>query len=291
VAVGKVERDFHPFPPFGADAICFAIQLFGNQTIEQRRVLQPSAVVLLKEIPHHLTAGSLVAFDSNELRPFVGAPDGSLRQQASNVIGLLVVRPLQSLPHLLLPFMVRIDRERHELIERHAVLGVDVEQLWRDGGQLKPLLDDLDTDEEDRRDLLLAHALLAQIAEGTELIERMEGCTLDVFGKRVFLSETFGPDDTGNRRGTGKPLLLDQKLKCPPATGRDFEHPGFHAVAVKYRPHGEALQERSSCDVLRELLDRNARLDAANVGLAQHQPIERNVPGLAEGDLLNGLCH
>ena len=32
-------------------------------------------------------------------------------------------------PRLLLALVVRINRERHELVERHTVLGVDVEQL------------------------------------------------------------------------------------------------------------------------------------------------------------------
>ena len=104
--------------------------------------------------------------------------------------------------------MVRINRERHELVEGHAVLGVDVEQLWRDGGELKPLLDDLDADEEDRRNLLLSHAFLAQIAEGAELIERMERRALDILGERILLGEPFRPDDARNRRGPRKPLLL-----------------------------------------------------------------------------------
>jgi hypothetical protein len=38
------------------------------------------------------------------------------------------VRTLQSLPDLLLSLVIRIDRERHELIERHAIVGIDVEQ-------------------------------------------------------------------------------------------------------------------------------------------------------------------
>jgi hypothetical protein len=57
--------------------------------------------------------------------------------------------------------VVRIDHERHELVEGHVVLCIDVEQLWRDGGELQPLLHHQDADEEDRGDLLLAHAFLA----------------------------------------------------------------------------------------------------------------------------------
>jgi hypothetical protein len=69
--------------------------------------------------------------------------------------------------------VVRIDRERHELVERHAILSINVEQLRRGSGELEPLLDHVDADKERSRDLFLAHALLAQREEGTELIKGM----------------------------------------------------------------------------------------------------------------------
>ena len=75
------------------------------------------------------TAGGLVGLDSDELCPLVGGAYGSLGQKASNVVRLLVVGTLQGFPHLLLALGVRINRERHELVERHTVLGVDLEQL------------------------------------------------------------------------------------------------------------------------------------------------------------------
>jgi hypothetical protein len=235
------------------------------------------------------------------------------------VIWLFGVRALQRLPHLLLTLVVRIDRERHELVERHTVVGIDVEQLWRDGSELEPLLHDLDahevgdvreqvatsrrqgdpagtaskqldaepfleridpvTDGECSRDLLLAHALLAQCEEGTDLVERVQRRTLDVLRKRVLLREPFGAHDTGDRRGAGKALLLHQKLErtiAPPA-GRDLEHAGLGAVVVEDGPDGEALQECAARDVVRKLFDRDARLDAAHVRLAQHQLVEGNV--------------
>ena len=67
--------------------------------------------------------------------------------------------------------MVRIDRKRHQLVEAHAVFGMDVEQRWRDGGEPEPLFDDLDADKEGSSDLVLAHALLTHVAERTELIK------------------------------------------------------------------------------------------------------------------------
>ena len=99
--------------------------------------------------------------------------------------------------------------------------------------------------------------------------------------------------DAWNWHRPRQPFLLDQKLKgaiAPPA-GRDLEHPGFGAVVVKDRPHGEALQQSATCDVLGKLLDRDACLDAPDIGLAQRQLVEGNITGLTEYDLLNGFCH
>ncbi|MDU1669599.1 MAG: hypothetical protein E6833_25760 [Bradyrhizobium sp.] len=67
--------------------------------------------------------------------------------------------------------MVRIDRKRHQLIESHAIFGIDVEQPWRDGGEPEPLLDHRHADEESGCNLLLGPTLLDEIAEGAELIE------------------------------------------------------------------------------------------------------------------------
>src|SRR5262249_52244512 len=154
----------------------------------------------------------------------------------------------------------------------HAVLGIDVEQLWRDRGELQPLLDDLDADEEDSRNLFLAHAFLAQVAESAELIERMEGRTLDVFGARVLFGAPLRPDDAGNRRRAGQRFLLNEKLKgaIAPAASRNLEHAGLVSIAVNDRPNCEALEKRAPRDILREFLDRDAGLDTPDVGLAQH---------------------
>src|SRR5262249_4278454 len=132
-----------------------------------------------------------------------------------------------------------------------------------------------------------------QIAESAELIERMEGRMLDVFGKRVLFGEALSPNDAGNRRRAGEPFLLNEKFECTvaPAASRDFEHAALTSVAVEDWPDREALKERAARDVLRELLDRDARLDTADIGPAQHQLVEGNIAGLAQRDLLNRFCH
>ena len=214
--------------------------------------MQPAAVILLEQIPHDVAAGGLISIDPDKLGALVRGSHSALGQKASGVIGLFVVGALKRFPYLLLALVIRIDRECHQLIESHAVLGIDVEELRRDRGELEPLLDDLDTDEKNRRDLLLAHAFLAQIAERTELIERVQRRALDVLGERILFSQTCRPHNARDRRGTRKPLLLDQELKRPitPSARRNFEHAGFRALVVKNRPHGETLKERAPSDIL-----------------------------------------
>ena len=196
--------------------------------------------------------------------------------------------PLQRLPDLFLALVVGIDREGHELVERHLLLGIGVEERRRDGGELQPLLDDARRDEEGGGDLLLALALLAHRLEGAELVERVQRRALDVLGEAVLLGEPVGAHDAGHGRGPRQPLLLDQQLERPEAApaGRDLEHAGLGAALVEHGPHGEAGEQRAPGDVLGQLLDRDARLHAADVRLAQHQLVEGDIARGAERDLL-----
>jgi len=66
------------------------------------------------------------------------------------------------------------------LLQRHAVLGMDIEELLGDGGEPQTLLHDGRHDVEARRDLLLAEALVTQGLEGTELVQRGKRPVFDV---------------------------------------------------------------------------------------------------------------
>ena len=185
-----------------------------------------------------------IGVEADELRPLVGGADRALGQHAADDVGLLVVGGLQPLEHLLLALMIAGDGEGHELVERHAVLGIDVEQRRRDRRELQALLHHVDRDEEGGGDLLLGLALLAQRQEGPELVERMERRALDVLGERVLLGDAAFADDAGHRRGLGEALLLHQQLQRPvaPAAGRDLEHAGLDAGLVDDGSDAEALQ-------------------------------------------------
>ena len=139
--------------------------------------------------------------------------------------------------------MIGTDREAHQLVERHAVLGVNVEKLGRHGGEPQPLLDHIDADEKSRGDLLLALSFLAQRQKRPELVERMQRRALDVLGETVLLWRSLCAHDAGNRRGASQTLLLHQQFQRPvtPPTRRDFEHAGLIAGVVQQRPHGDAL--------------------------------------------------
>lgn len=62
-----------------------------------------------------------------------------------------------------------------------------------------------------------------------------------------------------------------------PAARRHFEHAGLIAFGINDSPDAEALQQRARCDAFGELLDGDARLHMADIGLAQHQLVEGNV--------------
>src|SRR3546814_14431280 len=87
---------------------------------------------------------------------------------------LLVVGAGELLPHLLLAVMVIGDGEGHELLKRHVILGVEVEELRRNRSELQALLHDTGAAEDARGALLLAHAGVAKGLEGS-CAERRRG--------------------------------------------------------------------------------------------------------------------
>ena len=58
--------------------------------------------------------------------------------------------------------MIVGDGERHELLQRHAVLGVKIEKFCGNCREAQPLLHHSRTDEEARRDFFLANAFVPQ---------------------------------------------------------------------------------------------------------------------------------
>jgi hypothetical protein len=67
------------------------------------------------------------------------------------------------LPDLLLTGMIVGHRERHQLVQRHAVAGVYVEEFRGHRCELQPLLHDGRAYEEPGGDVLFAQSLVAQV--------------------------------------------------------------------------------------------------------------------------------
>ena len=165
---------------------------------------------MLEEIAYHDATGGLVGVNTDELCPLVGCPNRAFRELTADVVGLLVVGARELLPDLLLPRMVVCHRERHQLLQGHAVLGVDLEEFFGNRGELEPLLDDSRADEEPGSDLLFAQPLVAQGLESAKLVERVQGNALDILGQRILLGEAIRTHDARDGLGLVHALLLYQ---------------------------------------------------------------------------------
>ena len=293
VAVGEVGRDLDPLPALGADRLGRVWSFSATSRSSSADVLQPAAVVALEEVAHDRAAGVLIGVDADELGALVGGADRAFGQHAPDGVGFLGVGLAKPLEYLLLALVVAVDGERHELVERHAVLGIDVEQLRRDGGEPQTLLHHGGGDEE-------AAAISSSDWPFSRRAWKARNWSSGCSGARWTFSASesssaMPPSRTtqGTGRGLGQALLLDQQFERPvaAAAGRDLEHAGLLAFGVEDRPDGEALQQRAPGDVLGQLLDRDAGLDAPDVRLAQDQLVEGDVARGAEGDLLNGGSH
>ncbi len=90
---------------------------------------------------------------------------------------------MDHIPDLNLTRVIGVHREGHELLQRHAILGVDFKQGRGDGSEFQALLHDLRRHEEGRSNLCIALTLIPQGHKRAELIERVQGDALHVFRK------------------------------------------------------------------------------------------------------------
>ena len=89
VAIGEIHRHRDPLPAFRRDSLGLRLQLLGDETIEQRHVLQPAAIVVLEQVAHDGAAGLLIGIEPDELGAAVGGADGILRQHPPDLVGLI----------------------------------------------------------------------------------------------------------------------------------------------------------------------------------------------------------
>src|SRR5882757_7299558 len=96
--INRVPCDRDPLPTFWRDTLGVSLELLGDEPVEQRHVLKPAAVIMREQIAHHGTAGPLVCFEPDELRPAVGRTDRLLREHPTNLIGFVIAGPAYAIP-------------------------------------------------------------------------------------------------------------------------------------------------------------------------------------------------
>jgi hypothetical protein len=212
--VGEVRGRGDPFPALRAQLFGRRLELRRHQAIEKRRVLEPVAVVMLEEIPHDGAASGFIGADADEPHALIPGPDSALRELASDEIWLLVVGTCQHVPDLLLPRMVVREGERHERLERHAVLGIDVEQLLGDAGEPPPLLDHGHVQEEPCRAICSSSSPFSRKAwKARNWSSGCRGARCTFSARESSSAMPLSRTTQGHGLRLAHPLLLDQQLK------------------------------------------------------------------------------
>ena len=82
-------------------------------------------------------------------------------------------------------------------------------------------------------------------------------------------------------------LADDERHPAPDQLTMTVDGHSLGTVRIALRTHGEALKQAAAGDVGSERVERDTRLDVPDIGLAQHQLVERDVPRTAEADFHN----
>ena len=298
IAIRQVDQGLDPLPAFGPDLVRLGVELLGDQAVEQGRIGQPAAIIGLEQVARRRhTASREIGIEPDEQHPGVRHRHHVLGQLVADEAGRLVDAVVELLPELLLAGVIVADREGHELVERHVARGIDLVQLGRDRGELQALAHHGRRHAEMRGDRLFALTLVSQELHAAELVERVKRLAMAVLRKRVFLGQdrVVGRlDDARDRRVLGETLAFheDGQRAIAAAARGNLEQAGFGAIGVDLGPHTEPVQEATALDVVGQVFNRHAVLDAADVRLGQDQLVEGNIPRRAEDDLWGGgFCH
>jgi hypothetical protein len=80
---------------------------------------------MLKKVSQNAATCLLVGVKFNEARAAIGRANGIFRKPASYLIRLIVAGAVDVLPDLFLSCVIGCDGERHELLQGHAIFGID----------------------------------------------------------------------------------------------------------------------------------------------------------------------
>ena len=289
MAVRQVNRGLDPFPAFATDVARSGAQFVGHELVEKRRILHPATIVAVEQVAHDISTSGFVSGNPDKLRAPIPHIDTVFGQHPPNGMRLDMLAKPRVRPDMLLPCVIAADAERHQLIERHPVLAVNVEQGARHRSKAQPLFDDVDGCEEAGGDFFFGGASITQLLERPELVERMERHPHGVFNQGILLGTAAFAHHAGNGLVLRHSLARDQKFQGTETapTGGHFELAGLLAVSVQHRTDVEALKQCPADNVIGQLADGHAALQAADIGLAEHQLVERDVARTAERELGN----
>lgn len=289
MAIGQISGGLDPFPAFLGDLMRRLAQILRHHSVQQRHILHPAALIDREQVAHDRAARFLICCDPHKLCPAIAHRHGLVGQQSADAVRLIGIALADIGPDLLLAGMIGRDAECHQLVECHAVIGIDLEQGFGDGRQPQALLDDAGCHEEPRRDFLFRRPLLSQGHEGAELVERMQRLAHNILRQRILLGAAAFAHHAGHWLGFRHPFGLDQKFERTeaPAAGRYFELAGVLAIGIEDGPDVEALQQGATNDVVGKLADRDTAFDAPDIGLAENELVERDVARTAQAQLGN----
>ena len=203
-----------------------------------------------------MTAGINVGVEPDEPYPAIACVDAVFGQQTADVISGNMTQ-IDLFPDLFLACVIVADREGHQLVERHAILAIDVEQRRRNRSQPQTLTHGRHRNEEAGGDIVFGQTGFDQRAESAELVEWVKSETHDILGKGIFFGDASFADDAGNRLILRHPLRPDQQFERTEAAAsrRNLEDAGFPAIVIEQRPDIQTLEEGAVVDVLRQVID------------------------------------
>ncbi len=274
-----VGADLGPCPALPlANVLGEGRQLFGDERVQQGRVLQPAAAVLGEQVAQHRPARRLIGLEAHEHGAPVPGRNLGLGHGPADGVGGGVGSDLGQ--HLPLPVPVLADAEGGQLVQGQRPLPVGGHQLRRRRPQPQPLAHDLGGDPEPRPDLLGAVALLlGEAFEGLELVGGMHGLAGDVFIEADLMGVIVGVHDDPDRMGPLDRLALDQHAQRlpPPFADADEVGAGRGALPVPFDLHHGRLQHPLGPDRRRQRLQRRRRMPhLAGVARRSLEPVQRH---------------
>ena len=116
------------------------LQPLGHDRIGRGGIGEPAAIIRLERIAQHRATGRFLGVEPDEHGAAVRRTHRLLSQHVADLIGRFGPGAPKRLPDLFLPCMIDTDRGGHQLIRRHANIGVDVGKPQRDTSEAPTLL-------------------------------------------------------------------------------------------------------------------------------------------------------